>query len=138
MTGLIIVVILLGTLLYSIVLGFIFHELSHFAVAKIWTDHLSLTIIPPQVIYHNVEDIPNYGLRLTAVAPQVFAIAVGIPLYLLFQRPYTPVELTFLWGLSAAFFGISPGDVLAFLFPNGSKPKLGETPQATGNRLDTL
>jgi hypothetical protein len=123
---------------FAVFLGTHFHEISHYIVARIWTNDVSIRyiylIFPVSVEVPGIDEVPTWGIRTLGVAPQLFLFPVIGYLYLRFELPFTLLSFGFVpASVYSALLGgglvTSPGDWIAVLFPDEFR-KMADTDES--------
>lgn len=101
-------------------LATVFHEGSHWVMARIWSDDLGVVpkfwIFPGAINIRSPYEIPPHGIRLAGMAPLLFCLPPFLILFFILDAHYL-VRLLITFPLWAAALIISPPDLLAILYP---------------------
>jgi len=103
-----------------IFIAFCLHEYSHWCIARIWTDEIDIIrwkhIVPRSINFTAPQDMPAYGIRLTAMAPPILNLPIFVGILLLGDASFM---ISFFVGIPfLAAASLSRSDLFAILEPN--------------------
>lgn len=108
-------------LMLFVLLSVPLHEGSHWLVGRIWTSDLSVVwrhrIVPEAVSFHSPFQVPPHAIRLSAMAPILFYLPITIFVFSIISDLRSGLILSLPFSFAAIRVILSPGDLLAILFP---------------------